>query len=246
MDYSYNKKIRACFSDESCNTGRQYEIDLAKAIVAFCLAGIHIFVLCCTDAELDEYGVPYIFDSILGGPFAAPMFMFVMGIGLTYSRNNNPPFLIRRGLKLVALGFLLNVCRYLIPNTLGYFITGDSAFYLDPLPFYFFGNDIWIFAGLAHILMAFFQKNHVSPGGILISGVVLNAVGMSFCDVATGVIPLDIFLGHFIGIESDVVTYISDFPLLQWFVVYSSGYFFGFYLRRLKDKETFYKWFAIP
>ena len=67
------------FSDKEVNTGRQQELDLARAFIIFCLAIIHVTIECTSDEGLTS-GIPYLFDTIIGGPFSAPMYMFVMGI----------------------------------------------------------------------------------------------------------------------------------------------------------------------
>ena len=67
------------FSNEPINTSRQWELDLARAVIIFCLALIHVTIECTTDEGLCS-GIPYLFDTIIGGPFSAPMYMFVMGV----------------------------------------------------------------------------------------------------------------------------------------------------------------------
>lgn len=33
-----------------------------------------------------ESGIPYLFDTVIGGPFSAPMYLFAMGISMDYTR----------------------------------------------------------------------------------------------------------------------------------------------------------------
>ena len=129
------KKLRELFADEPVNTGRQPEIDLCRAVVVFFLATIHCFVECSTDEQLWQK-LPYFFDSVLGGPWAAPMFIFTMGLAISYSRHNSPRYPVYaagRGVRILLAGLSLNVCRYLIPSLVGWLISGDSEFYLDGL-----------------------------------------------------------------------------------------------------------------
>ena len=77
------------FSHEAINTSRQWELDLARAFLIFCLGLVHVTIECTTDEGLCS-GIPYLFDSIIGGPLGAPMFMFVMGVGLSYTIRNTP------------------------------------------------------------------------------------------------------------------------------------------------------------
>ena len=76
--------FRDLFADKPVNTGRQNALDLGKAFPILCLPFVHTFIECTTDAGLG-HGIPYLFDSIIGGPFSAPMWMFAMGIGILYT-----------------------------------------------------------------------------------------------------------------------------------------------------------------
>ena len=57
--------------------------------------------------------------SYLGGPTAAPVFVFLMGASLGAARQARTDTLIARGLWLVFLGYVLNFVRGVIPGTLG-------------------------------------------------------------------------------------------------------------------------------
>ena len=124
-------KFRDLFADKPVNTGRQNALDLGKAFPILCLPFVHTFIECTTDAGLG-HGIPYLFDSIIGGPFSAPMWMFAMGIGILYTRHTATRDMIKRGLTIIGFFFLLNTCRFLIPYLIGYGITGDRG--QDPMP----------------------------------------------------------------------------------------------------------------
>jgi hypothetical protein len=57
--------------------------------------------------------------SFLGGPTAAPVFMFLMGASLAFSSRTSFSSLAVRGLWLLWLGYLLNFLRGVIPAYLG-------------------------------------------------------------------------------------------------------------------------------
>ncbi len=245
MEKSMIGRFRTLFSQSPCNTSRQTEVDISKAVVACTLAAIHVFVLCSPDRVLDYFGVAYIFDSVLGGPMAAPLFMFSMGIGLAYSKDRSPKRLLKRGISLILMGYLLNICRYLIPSIVGYGISGEYSFYMNPLPFLFFGNDIWQFAGIAHIFMAFLLWLGMSETGTLNTGIILAALAMTMGDVNTRNDAANVILGHIVGVGDEGRIY-SDFPLFIWFAIYAGGYTFGYFLLRLKDKKRFYSIVTLP
>lgn len=218
---------------------RQPEVDLAKAIVIFFLATIHMYVECSTDDQLWT-GLPYFFDSVLGGPWAAPMFIFSMGIGLAFTTRNKPFEIFFRGIKIWLIGLLLNVCRFLIPSLVGYAVTDDKAMYIKPLPYRFFGNDLLQFAGMAMMFMALLRFLKLTPWKIFFVGLGLSLASWAIGDVWTDHTPLNIFLGHFVGVDDGTEKVMSDFPLIIWFIMYASGFVFGGYLKKMKDKKRFY------
>lgn len=226
---------------------RQPEVDLTKAFVTFFLAAIHVFVECSTDDQLWT-GLPYFFDSILGGPWAAPMFIFSMGIGLAFTTRNKPMDLLVRGVKILMVGLLLNVTRFLLPSLLGFAITHDQAFYIDKLPFRFFGNDLLQFAGLAMIFMALLKYLKLTPWKIFGVGLVMNIVAWIFRGTWLSSNILNVLLGHIIGVDDGTELVMSDFPLLVWFLMYASGLVFGNYLKSMtpKQKKKFYTMVSLP
>ncbi|MBQ6380689.1 MAG: DUF1624 domain-containing protein [Clostridia bacterium] len=237
------KFISKVYSPEACNTGRQYELDIFRFILIYRLAIVHVFVDVSPPAALDSIGIPYYFDSVVGGVIGAPRFMIMMGIGLAFSRHNSPKKLFFRGLKIGAIGIALNLFRYLIPSLIGYGISGDSAKYLKPLPYLFFGNDILQFAALAMMLMALLLYLKLNAAKIFAVSLGMSVVGTFLRNTDCGSPVLNVILGHVIGTETaagDPYIY-SDFPLLIWFIFYAFGFLFGHFYRHIKDKDAFYK-----
>ena len=231
------------FTKEPCNTGRQFELDWFRFVLIYRLAIVHVFVDATPPANLDVLGIPYYFDSVVGGVIGATRFMIVMGIGLSYTRHSAPKEVFRRGTKIGIIGIILNVFRYLIPSLIGYSITGDADKYITELPYLFFGNDILQFASLAMILMSLLLYLKLNPPKIMGISLVMSVIGTLFRSVDLHNNALNVIAGHIIGIETvsgDPYIY-SDFPLMIWFVFYAFGYLFGYYYQRLRDKEKFYR-----
>ena len=233
------------FSSEPINTSRQWELDLARAVIIFCLALIHVTIECTTDEGLCS-GIPYLFDTVIGGPFSAPMYMFVMGVGMCYTRRNTPRDHFIRGAKIFAIGYALNICRFLIPYSIGYWITGDYATYIEPLLYKVLCNDILTFAGLAMMIMALFVKLKLSNIVMLIVASVMCGFGTLFNGVDVQSPLGNIFLGYLIGTEDAAGMVLSDFPILNWLMFPICGYIFGSVLKRVKDKKRFYLTFSLP
>ena len=233
------------FSNELVNTSRQWEFDLARAVIIFCLALIHVTIECSTDEGLCS-GIPYLFDTVIGGPFSAPMYMFVMGVGMCYTRKNSPMEHFVRGAKILAVGYILNICRFLIPYSIGYAIMGDYVYYIEPLLYKVLGNDILIFAGLAMMIIALFVKLKLSNIVMLIIATVMCGFGTLLNGVDVGTPLGNIFLGYLIGTEDAAGMVLSDFPILNWLMFPICGYAFASVLKRVKDKNLFYLTFSLP
>src|SRR6185369_9651251 len=107
---------------------------LARGLAVIFMIGVHV---------LWHWGAPDTWTtpigeviSVLGGPTAAPVFMFLMGASLAFSSRSGFGSLASRGLWLVFLGYLLNVLRGVIPATLGLasgVVTADQIAPFTPL-----------------------------------------------------------------------------------------------------------------
>lgn len=91
--------------------------DLARGLAIVFMIGVHV---------LWHWGAPETWTSpigqvisFLGGPPAAPVFMFLMGASLAFSSRTSFSSLAVRGLWLLWLGYLLNFLRGVIPAYLG-------------------------------------------------------------------------------------------------------------------------------
>jgi uncharacterized membrane protein len=91
--------------------------DLARGLAILFMIGVHV---------LFHWGSPATWTapigqviSFLGGPPAAPVFMFLMGASLAFSSRTSFASLAVRGLWLLWLGYLLNFLRGVIPAYLG-------------------------------------------------------------------------------------------------------------------------------
>jgi len=241
------KELVPILQKEKVNTGRQWELDIARALPVLCLPVIHCIIECCTD-EMLESGIPYLFDTVIGGPFSAPMYLFAMGVSMDYTRRRSPGKFAMRGIDLVLISYVLNICRFLIPYLVGYSISGDREQFIVPLAYRVLGNDVLLFAGLAYLVIALFMKLKLSPKKMMLIAVTASAAGALTTGVDTGVPILNILLGSFIGTEDNSGLLISDFPLLIWLIVPVSGLCFGRLLTHVKkeDKGKLYLTVSVP
>lgn len=228
------------FSDEKINTGRQIDLDLAKAISIVSMVFVHclLFSMYFNFQHSDIYS--HGLNDLLGGPMCAPLFMFCMGVGLVYSRRSQSELMIKRGISLLILGVLVNIGEFIIPHfLLGYLFNDWTS-----LPIFggllLFAVDILAFAGLSFIAFGIFKRLGLSNRQMLLIAVVLSVIGsfVRMVDVNNDV--LNLVLGYFIGTDE----WFTTFPFFNWFIFPISGYVWGqYYIRAYKDK--FFKYWPI-
>ena len=240
-------ELRPLLADEHVNTGRQWEMDLARAIPILCLPIIHCIIECCTD-EMLESGIPYLFDTVIGGPFSAPMYLFAMGVSIEYTRRRTPGLIAAKGFDLILISYLLNIFRFLIPYLIGYALSGDREQFIEPLLYRVLGNDVLLFAGIALVVIALFMRWHFSSKQMMLTAIGFSVIGALTTGVDTGVPILNILLGSFIPTEDQTGLLISDFPLTTWLIVPVTGICFGRLLVRVRpeDKARFYATVSVP
>ena len=226
------------FADGEVNTGRQPFLDCAKAFAAFWMVMVHVF----EEYELFEEGTFFapaapVFGKLLGcvfaGTFAAPVFMFAMGVGVAYSRNSAEAPMARRGAGLLLKWWALDFVRYPLPKWILLWLApalANEYSELRTLLAFLFENDILCFAGLAFLLLAVLKRLHVPAGGVLALAVLMSALGSVVCRLDLGNFAANLAVGPFVDVESEVVC--SRFPLLNWFVFPAAGLLFGKLLRR--------------
>ena len=234
------KQVEGILAERPVNTGRQLDVDIAKAEMVIMLPFIHCIIECISDEGLCS-GIPYLFDTIIGGPFSGPMYLFAMGIGLVYSRKTTPGLQLKRGLILLGIFYLSNTCRFLIPYLIGYKISGDREQFIDPLFYRWLGNDVLLFAALAIITIAFFRYLGLSEKAMLGIAAAMTVTSSLIGDVDTHSMFGNIFLGYFIGTDDATGLVISDFPLMTWLIMPVAGMVFGRVLMRVKNKRAFYR-----
>jgi len=222
-------------SKEKVNTGRQVEIDLLKAFtVVFSMIIIHVFDY---DAVGFENNFTWWLDTIFGGIFAAPVFMFCMGLGMVYSRNSSPRQMVVRGLKLLTIGQVLNLFRYTLIFAVQALLEREYDF--RPAQALNLSSDIMQLSGLSFILMGLLLKFRLKNWAILVIAVLMNICGMLLDGVQTGSYAFNQFLGFFWGTDTE-----SFFPLFNWFIFIAAGKCFGSFYQRLESKTRFYLVFA--
>ena len=219
------------FAKTEVNRQRQPELDLLKAVCILAMIINHVLVDCAitgADAYEGVFGhISYFINEILVVLIGAVPFMMCMGIGMCYSKRQEPRHYAIRGVMLFTIAQLLNLFRNVLPNMIAYWITDRQWFIAQTL--LIIQADILSFAGLSLFLMALLKKFKIPPIGIAGVGVGLNflAFGLSYGLGNEYLIHTDNFLlSQFIGffVLTDAESY---FPLLCNFVFVATGYWIG-------------------
>ena len=222
------------FSEREENIGRQFEADMAKFV---CLVGM--VIVHCMDVLVGFFGyssgLEFAFGMVLNSIFGAGTFMFCMGLGIAYSEST-PAALMKRGVKVFLLGYLLNLAcalSYLI-------LLRDVALFLT----YAVGLDIMQFAGLALLLFGLLKKLSCTDCGIGVVAAVLSIIGTVFRGFDLGNPAANILCGLFVGSFDYEWLTGGIFPLCNWFIFVAVGYLFGRILRHCTDLARFYRIFS--
>lgn len=219
------------------NTGRQAELDLAKTLAVFYMIATHVQETFLRSDLLDNW-FNLTLNFGLGAIAGAQVLMFVLGIGIVYSHRSAPGPLARRGIFLLALGYLLNILRGSIPELVNAaYEPGDRIrFAIDQLVLV----DIFHFAGLAFLFFAFWRlinlKDHwlmLILGICFLGNTWLESAAPNFAD---GTVWGNSVSGLFWGTGTH--TY---FPFVPWITYPICGYHFGKLLIQSENKQLFYR-----
>ena len=221
------------FSRERTNKSRQIELDLAKCLSIFFMIFLHCLMVTQGFNNNVSLYMQRGIGQLLGEPFAAPVFMFSMGIGIVYSKNQAPEYLIKRGIKTMLLGIVVNIGEFFLPHYLAGHLLGKWDIFPIAKGLLLFCIDILAFAGMAMILIGVLKLLKSSAARILTIAFILSAAGsfLRFSDLG-GNIP-NLVAGYFIGSAGGF----TAFPLFNWFIFPAAGIFLGEYYIRCNDKK---------
>lgn len=233
--------ISNLFSDEKVNTGRQVELDIAKALSIIFMIFLHTFYVASAFNSSFNPNFNFILMNLLGRPYAAVIFMFCMGVGIVYSRHSQWDVMIKRGVKLYLLGILVNVFEFFIPHFVAGALLGKADVFPIAGGLLLFCVDILAFAGLSFILMGILKKYELSNKKLIVIAVAMSILGSLLKGTDFGSPVINLFFGHFIGNAGGF----TAFPLFNWFIFPIAGYVWGQYFIRAKNKGEFFKFWPI-
>jgi hypothetical protein len=216
------------------NTKRQVEVDITRGLAVFFMILVHI-----TSDLSNETTSKTILGKVIdffGTIPAAPVFMFLMGIGFVYSRNQKPSTLFKRGVTIFLGGYILNFSRGFLP----FFIGGNMSLYTinsAEVPWYYYlvQGDIFHFAGIAMMFTAILKKYRISECYYPMIAFIISILTPFVSKPDTGISLLDTLLSTVFGKDGYVFH-----PFFSWMVYPLMGSFFGWILIRIENKNIFY------
>ena len=174
---------------------------------------------------------------------AAPVFMACMGIGLAYSRNSDPRRIVKRGIKILIVAYILNIIRALL-YVIEVCNKGTLYENLEEITILFLEGDILHFAGLALILFGIVKLFNLKDKAILAIGIVFSFVATLHTVIAPNIFS-SATLGLFVATTYEGLM-ISEFPLVCWFIFVAFGFWFGNRLKCVKELDKFYLKWGLP
>ena len=217
------------------NLGRQRELDISRGLAVIMMFFSHAIEILgyFFETEITDGTFWYGFDMIISG--AAPLFIFCMGIGLSYTKKQSAGDMLHRAMNVALLAFLLEVARTAIPGFLEWLIFRDPE--CIEYVYLFFGVDVLQFAALAMLAIALFKKLNLKPWAMLIISALCSVLGQLLHWISTGSHIGDIAAG-FLWRSYDG----TFFPFLNWLIIPVCGYVLGNLWVRLKNKDLFFRW----
>lgn len=216
------------------NNGRQRELDWAKAFAILFMVTIHVYEqLSVVDAEIIPSDPYRIIMEFLGGPLAAPLFMFCMGIGIVYSKNSIPGKMAKRGVKLLRNGYLLSFFKGTLPTAIGLALGCTAPWTLTDS---FFLVSILQFAGMAFFTIALMKKFKFSLPAMFGTSLILSVIGGMLAKLDF----TDSWVQYLFGLFFNTNEH-TTFPLFRWLYYPVLGMIFAYFLQRTEDKNKFYK-----
>jgi uncharacterized membrane protein len=210
--------------------------DLARGLAVLFMIGVHVL---WHWGSAETWTTPAgTAISLLGGPTAAPTFMFLMGASLAFSSRTTFSSLAVRGLWLVFLGYLLNVMRGVIPATLGMQAGVVTQEQIAPFtPWWLLTTvDIHHMAGLSLIALAALRTRFAPSAVWLVAAVALGIAGPLLRGLDFGTPLLDAPLTPILGGAPNVY-----YAVVPWLVYPLVGAVFGTALARATDRRRVFR-----
>ena len=217
-------------------TSRRIEaFDLARGLAVLFMVSVH---------ALQTYATPEVYDSpfgwileALGGPPAAPVFVFLMGAVMAFSRRTGTWAMVRRGFVLLALAYVLNGLRGSLPVWVAIQAGASAAELGGSSPLSELTTiDILHFAGMANLALACVRRLSQRPWVWIGVAAVVAVASPWIWGAMSGWPPLDFVLELLWGTGDG-----TAFPVLPWVAFPLVGMAAGVWLSETDDVSRVFR-----
>jgi len=227
------------------NTGRQIEFDYMKGFFTPMILLIHAFqVLRGAAPQTDAYKIFYIVATMTG----SAIFMFVLGLGSTYSKRTSAQMAMS-GAKLLLWQLLWNILAMTAPMVIaqslrslfGFETAWATTFEMARIMLQYV--NVFFIAGMCYFLLAFLRQVKTPMWAYFALALVFAVLNpfLYLYDKRTGIAALDYVLTMFVGDRAEIsLCCVAHFP----YVLLGTG--FGMVLRRTENKARLYKTICVP
>ena len=232
--FKKHKRSRTIDMSKSIKKERIREFDVARVFAVIAMVAVH------TEFAIYNYEneVFAIFFDYLGSPFAAPVFMFILGANIFLSSKNSPRQLLARGISTFSSSVVFNIICHALPFLILDF-RNQTTNYAENVLHWVFAVDILTFSALAFMFFALIRKLNLNNYVLAAIGIACSLINI----ILTYNFPID-FDGHTIAAIITGLFYNSSitgyFSFLSWIIFPIAGYIFVQILDKVVDKNKFY------
>ena len=215
-----------------------HELNYVKALAIIMMVVIHMIEEFSVFNEMHDTP-DTLFQKVIIALSLAPCthaFLLSIGMGISLSGKKSPGLMAKRGLRLLLLGFELNIARAVLPLLLCGLAGGpvDTMEILRQAV----AMDILQFAAFCYLLTALLRKFRIPDIAWLPIGILMYFLSVFLNDqIQTDSFPEQILLSPFIYSHNSVY-----FTLLNLFVYVAAGNLIGNLIRRTNDRDRLYRW----
>lgn len=214
---------------------RIQSFDLARGFTVLIMPSIHVVML-YSQLTVQQSLLGDILGFIAEGP-GAQLFMLLMGVSFTFSKKNNPRYIVQRAFSLLIAAYLLNFFKFLVPLGLGLM----PANLLQELQlkndftaavFFLLIGDILHFAAIAYLVLFFiYRLKYYHCWSFVIAIAILLGSSLVW-DLHTGIVFLD-YLLQLLGGHPPTVF----FPVFPWLAFPLMGLTLGYLLKECNQNR---------
>ncbi|WP_431165197.1 heparan-alpha-glucosaminide N-acetyltransferase domain-containing protein [Tenacibaculum halocynthiae] len=212
------------------NNKRVEAIDFVRGVSVLLMIPVHVMIVYST---MDTWNTSMLGKIIQVAEKGTPMFLVVMGLSFVFSGNLSMKKILIRGIRILMLGYLLNLMRFIVPMVVfgGFpddFITANGLTPGDPKNYVFYTllGDILQLAGISLIIMGIIIKVIKNKYAALILALIIMLTSRAVSGFRFDIVGID-YICDLLWAK----TYNVYFPVFPWMSFILIGLFFGMWYK---------------